>query len=136
LKFVRNFFTLFKTSELKLSNWHNSYATKKTCSNGLLNFALLANNESQLKTLFSNKNTSKKTPKWYVCTYLVSLSIIFQILMLVLSGIQINNPIHDDEDRYLKQRGLVLINNIVHVLSWVITALNIIINVFIQIDLN
>ncbi len=114
----------------KSHDWYDKYATKKTFSNGLMDGALLATNAAQLRTLLTTGFYNKEDPKWYISISLVATSLCCQIIMLILCGVLANNNLTDRN----KSTYLNVINNIVLVLTGIIFCLNIIVNVFVQID--
>ncbi|CAF0811382.1 unnamed protein product [Brachionus calyciflorus] len=92
--------------------------------------ALLATNAAQLRLLLTEGFMYPKDPKWVISISLVVASIIAQLAILVICGYLANNTLANRA----KKAYLEAMNNIVLVLTGVIFCLNIITNVFIQID--
>lgn len=61
----------------------NRYATKKTIAQGMLDIALLTANASQLKYVLQ---TGGKHPFYTLMIALISLSIVLQVSLLLLSN--------------------------------------------------
>merc|ERR1712141_890425 len=102
----------------------NRYATKKTIAQGMLDVALLTANASQLKYVLQvGENVH---PFYHLMLALIIVSIVLQvivgILFLVIGGLNIN----DDLD----QRTADILNDVITVLVFLITLVNIVINGF------
>merc|ERR1712109_560 len=102
----------------------NRYATKKTIAQGMLDVALLTANASQLKYVL--QLGEDKHDFYYLMLALIILSIILQaivgILFLVIGGFNINEePI---------EKVANILNDIITVLVFIITVINVIINGF------
>merc|ERR1711894_190563 len=102
----------------------NRYATKKTIAQGMLDVALLTANASQLKYVLQlGENVH---PFYHLMLALIIVSIVLQvivgILFLVIGGLNIN----DDPD----QRTADILNDVITVLVFLITLVNIVINGF------
>ncbi|XP_076345511.1 ninjurin-1-like isoform X2 [Tachypleus tridentatus] len=99
----------------------NSYATKKTIAQGMLDVALLTANASQLKYLLQ---MGERHEFYHLMVTLISISIILQIsaglVMIVKSRFNINKEWH--------HRRADILNN---TLTWIIFAITIL-NVFIS----
>jgi len=102
----------------------NRYATKKTIAQGLLDVALLTANASQLKYVL--QVGYDKHPFYYLMLSLIIISMILQlivgILFLVIGGMDINKK--------PSQRTADILNNVIVVLIFLITLVNVIINGF------
>ncbi|RNA11469.1 ninjurin-2-like isoform X1 [Brachionus plicatilis] len=108
----------------------NIYATKKTFSNGLMDGALLAANAAQLRLLLTDGFIYPKDPKWIISITLVIASIISQcVIFIILAYLAKNNLANKAKKPYLDA-----MNNVVLILTGIIFCLNVITNVFIQID--
>merc|ERR1719150_306325 len=102
----------------------NRYATKKTIAQGMLDVALLTANASQLKYVLQlGENVH---PFYHLMLALIIVSIVLQvivgILFLVIGGLNIN----DDPD----QRTADILNDVITVLVFLITLVNVVINGF------
>merc|ERR1711983_469712 len=102
----------------------NRYATKKTIAQGMLDVALLTANASQLKYFLQlGENVH---PFYHLMLALIIVSIVLQvivgILFLVIGGLNIN----DDPD----QRTADILNDVITVLVFLITLVNVVINGF------
>jgi len=105
----------------------NRYATKKTVAEGSFEVALLITNAVQLKLLLGNM---VKDPLWWVGLALVCVSLFIQVLngcILVLVGV-------DDITKVRRQNRLISLNNFSMVLSVLLAAINIILNVIVAVD--
>lgn len=65
--------------------------------------ALLATNAGQLRFLLSDGFFNPKDPKWFISIILVSASIIFQVIMLIILAYLANNNLAN------KRKNLTLI---------------------------
>ena len=92
--------------------------------------ALLATNAAQLRTLLTEGFIHPNDPKWIISISLVSTSIVAQLVILVILGYLANNTLANKA----KKPYLDIMNNMVLVLTGIIFCLNIVTNVFIQID--
>merc|ERR1719397_1475230 len=110
-----------ETSSEKLNV--NSYATKKTISQGLLDIALLTSNASQLKFVLS---VGEEYENYSVALGLIITSIVLQALvgvfLMVVGALDINDEKH--------HRTANIINNIATGVTFIITFINVIIGVF------
>lgn len=101
----------------------NSYATKKTVSQGLFDVALLTANASQLKY---SLQLGDKNKFYLVIVVLICTSIILQVLVGVLfiyqGLINLNEP--------NRQKRLNIINNLSTIMVFVITVINVFISGF------
>merc|ERR1712156_588694 len=102
----------------------NRYATKKTIAQGMLDVALLTANASQLKYVL--QLGENKHDFYYLMLALIILSIILQaivgILFLVIGGLNINEEPNE--------KVADILNDIITVLVFIITVINVIINGF------
>ena len=92
--------------------------------------ALLATNAAQLRQLLTEGFIHPNDPKWIISIILVSISIIAQLVVLVILGYLANNTLANKA----KKPYLNIMNDMVLVLTGIIFCLNIVSNVFIQID--
>lgn len=92
--------------------------------------ALLATNAAQLRQLLTEGFLNTKDPKWFISIILVVTSIILQLLTIFILAYLANNNLGDR----LKRRYINTMNNVVLLMSGIIFVINIISNVFIQID--
>ena len=92
--------------------------------------ALLATNAAQLKLLLSKGFYDTNDPKWYVSIVLVSASLASQVLILGLLGVLAQKDLADRTKKTMINR----MNNFVLLLTGIVFCLNIITNVFIQLD--
>ncbi|XP_054082049.1 ninjurin-A isoform X5 [Zeugodacus cucurbitae] len=101
----------------------NRYATKKTIAQGMLDIALLTANASQLKYILQ---VGEQHQFYKLMLVMISLSIILQllvgILFVVIGSLNIN--------RQKDQAAAVIINDIILVVIFVISVINIIISGF------
>ncbi|OXA56347.1 ninjurin-2 [Folsomia candida] len=100
----------------------NSYATKKTAGQGLLDFALLAANISKLQDLFRRK---RRDAVFYVLTTIICVSIALQLIVGVMMAVIGKMNLKTEENR----KKANFLNNVITVLLSVITFVNIIISV-------
>ncbi|XP_065081783.1 ninjurin-2 isoform X1 [Ochlerotatus camptorhynchus] len=101
----------------------NRYATKKTIAQGMLDIALLTANASQLKYILQ---VGEKHEFYTLMLVLISISIILQlivgILFVIIGSLNIN---HKHE-----QMAAIVINDIIVVLIFIISLMNVIISAF------
>ncbi|XP_036229812.1 ninjurin-1 isoform X4 [Bactrocera oleae] len=101
----------------------NRYATKKTIAQGMLDIALLTANASQLKYILQ---VGDQHQFYKLMLIMISLSIILQllvgILFVVIGSLNIN--------RQKDQVAAVIINDIILVIIFVISVINVIISGF------
>ncbi|XP_039959480.1 ninjurin-A isoform X5 [Bactrocera neohumeralis] len=101
----------------------NRYATKKTIAQGMLDIALLTANASQLKYILQ---VGDQHQFYKLMLIMISLSIILQllvgILFVVIGSLNIN--------RRKDQAAAVIINDIILVIIFVISVINVIISGF------
>ncbi|XP_026840330.1 ninjurin-2 isoform X8 [Drosophila persimilis] len=101
----------------------NRYATKKTIAQGMLDIALLTANASQLKYILQ---VGEQHQFYKLMLILISLSIVMQllvgILFVAIGGLNIN--------RQKDQTAAVILNDIILVVIFVISVLNVIISGF------
>ncbi|XP_058116000.1 ninjurin-2 [Anopheles ziemanni] len=101
----------------------NRYATKKTIAQGMLDIALLTANASQLKYILQ---VGEKHEFYGLMLTLISISIILQmlvgILFVVIGSLNIN--------RKPDQTAAIVLNDIILVLIFVISLINVIISGF------
>jgi len=101
----------------------NKYATKKTIAQGMLDIALLTANASQLKYVLQ---LGKKHEFYTVMLTLISSSIVLQvivgILFIAIGAMNINQQ--------QQQRTADILNDVVVLVIFVISAINIIISSF------
>ncbi|XP_058055604.1 ninjurin-2 [Anopheles bellator] len=101
----------------------NRYATKKTIAQGMLDIALLTANASQLKYILQ---VGEKHEFYALMLTLISISIILQmlvgILFVVIGSLNIN--------RKPDQTAAIVLNDVILVLIFVISLLNVIISGF------
>merc|ERR1712156_648431 len=102
----------------------NRYATKKTIAQGMLDVALLTANASQLKYVL--QLGEDRHDFYHLMLALIILSIVLQaivgILFLVIGGFNINEE--------PKEKVADILNDIITVLVFIITLINVIINGF------
>jgi hypothetical protein len=115
----------------------NKYTTKKTLSAGLIIGGLLAANAGQLRVLLADQMMNTRDAKWLVPFVLVCFSGAAQLVLLVLLAILANcslaiTAVGDGERR--RRNGLAIVNTVVLVISGMVFCVNIVSNVFIQID--
>jgi len=100
----------------------NRYATKKTVAQGMLDIALLTTNASQLKYLLQ---VGDGHGFYAVVLGLVITSILLQVLVgilfLILGGLDINDPEHQNTANILNTATVVV---------FIITLLNVVISGF------
>lgn len=113
---------LSNESEMKAMD-ANRYATKKTIAQGMLDIALLTANASQLKYILQ---VGDQHQFYKLMLIMISLSIILQllvgILFVVIGSLNIN--------RQKDQAAAVIINDIILVIIFVISVINVIISGF------
>ncbi|KAM8706482.1 hypothetical protein ACLKA7_010709 [Drosophila subpalustris] len=101
----------------------NRYATKKTIAQGMLDIALLTANASQLKYILQ---VGEQHQFYKLMLILISLSIVLQllvgILFVAIGSLNINKQ-HD-------QNAAIILNDIILVVIFVISVLNVIISGF------
>ncbi|XP_063229531.1 ninjurin-2-like isoform X1 [Bacillus rossius redtenbacheri] len=102
----------------------NSYATKKTIAQGMLDIALLTANASQLKYVLQ---VGEKHEFYSLMVALISVSIILQVVIGIInvtlgSAFNINKQPH--------QRVANAWNNVVLALNIITTAINVVISAF------
>ncbi|KAJ9583416.1 hypothetical protein L9F63_022237, partial [Diploptera punctata] len=101
----------------------NSYATKKTIAQGMLDIALLTANASQLKYVLQ---VGHQHEFYTLMVWLISISIILQVcvgvIFLVIGGLDINK--HKD------QRAAVILNDVTLIMVFVISLINVIVSGF------
>ncbi|XP_035893074.1 ninjurin-2 isoform X1 [Anopheles stephensi] len=101
----------------------NRYATKKTIAQGMLDIALLTANASQLKYILQ---VGDKHEFYGLMLTLISISIILQmlvgILFVVIGSLNIN--------RKPDQTAAIVLNDVILVLIFVISLINVIISGF------
>jgi len=102
----------------------NRYATKKTIAQGMLDVALLTANASQLKYVLQLGDSH---PFYELMISLIVISIILQvvagILFLVIGGLNIN-------DGSPNQRTADILNDVIVVVIFLITLINVVISGF------
>merc|ERR1711997_1036520 len=102
----------------------NRYATKKTIAQGMLDIALLTANASQLKYVL--QLGEERHDFYHLMLALIILSIVLQaivgILFLVIGGFNINEE--------PKEKVADILNDIITVLVFIITLINVVINGF------
>ncbi|XP_005188342.1 ninjurin-1 isoform X3 [Musca domestica] len=101
----------------------NRYATKKTIAQGMLDIALLTANASQLKYILQ---VGEQHQFYKLMLVLISLSIILQllvgILFVIIGSLNIN--------RKTDQTAAVILNDIIMVVIFVISVINVVISGF------
>ncbi|XP_055550257.1 ninjurin-2 isoform X1 [Wyeomyia smithii] len=101
----------------------NRYATKKTIAQGMLDIALLTANASQLKYILQ---VGEKHEFYTLMLTLISISIILQlvvgILFVIIGSLNIN--------RKPEQMTAIILNDIILVLIFLISLINVIISGF------
>ncbi|XP_055642868.1 ninjurin-2 isoform X1 [Toxorhynchites rutilus septentrionalis] len=101
----------------------NRYATKKTIAQGMLDIALLTANASQLKYILQ---VGEKHEFYTLMLVLISISIILQlivgVLFVIIGSLNIN--------RKPDQTAAIIINDVILVLIFLISLINVIISGF------
>ncbi|XP_038121028.1 ninjurin-2 isoform X3 [Culex quinquefasciatus] len=101
----------------------NRYATKKTIAQGMLDIALLTANASQLKYILQ---VGEKHEFYTLMLTLISISIILQlivgILFVIIGSLNIN--------RKTDQTAAVILNDVILVLIFLLSLINVIISGF------
>ncbi|XP_008474582.1 ninjurin-2 isoform X2 [Diaphorina citri] len=101
----------------------NRYATKKTIAQGMLDIALLTANASQLKYILQ---VGEKHEFYTLMLVLISTSIVLQIivgvLFLIIGGMNINKACNC--------RAANILNDVILIIIFLISAINVIISVF------
>jgi hypothetical protein len=110
--------------------FYNKYTTKKSIAHGLVVGALLAANAAQLRVLLCDQMLNSRDPKWIVPFVLVCLSGLAQLLLLIFLAVLANFNLANHE----KKNAINVLNNIVLALCGIVFCVNIVSNVFIQID--
>ena len=116
------FISLQQSSSTKEFN-ANSYATRKTISQGLLDVALLTANVNQLKQCIQN-GISNQGIMIKISIGMILGSILLQIIVGTLCIYLGYGNIHNEN----RQKRMVFINNTVTYLTFLITVLNVIIS--------
>uniref|UniRef100_A0A1A9X1I4 Ninjurin-2 n=1 Tax=Glossina brevipalpis TaxID=37001 RepID=A0A1A9X1I4_9MUSC len=101
----------------------NRYATKKTIAQGMLDIALLTANASQLKYILQ---VGEQHQFYKLMLILISLSIVLQLLVGILFVIIGSLNINREKD----QRAAVIMNDVILVVVFVISVINVIISGF------
>ncbi|XP_055608574.1 ninjurin-2 isoform X2 [Uranotaenia lowii] len=101
----------------------NRYATKKTIAQGMLDIALLTANASQLKYILQ---VGEKHEFYTLMLVLISISIILQLivglLFVIIGSLNIN--------RKRDQTAAIILNDVILVLIFAISLINVIISGF------
>ncbi|XP_062712808.1 ninjurin-2-like isoform X1 [Aedes albopictus] len=101
----------------------NRYATKKTIAQGMLDIALLTANASQLKYILQ---VGEKHEFYTLMLTLISISIILQLVVgiffVVIGSLNIN--------RKNEQTAAIVLNDVIVVLIFIISLMNVIISGF------
>ncbi|KAM7359736.1 ninjurin C isoform 1-T1 [Cochliomyia hominivorax] len=101
----------------------NRYATKKTIAQGMLDIALLTANASQLKYILQ---VGEQHQFYKLMLILISLSIVLQLLVGILFVIIGSLNINRKQD----QTAAIILNDIILVVIFVISVINVIISGF------
>ncbi|XP_013107120.1 ninjurin-1 isoform X2 [Stomoxys calcitrans] len=101
----------------------NRYATKKTIAQGMLDIALLTANASQLKYILQ---VGEQHQFYKLMLILISLSIILQLLVGILFVIIGSLNINRKQD----QTAAIILNDIIMVIVFVISVINVVISGF------
>ncbi|XP_075147062.1 ninjurin C isoform X3 [Haematobia irritans] len=101
----------------------NRYATKKTIAQGMLDIALLTANASQLKYILQ---VGEQHQFYKLMLILISLSIILQLLVGILFVIIGSLNINRKQD----QTAAIILNDIIMVVVFVISVINVVISGF------
>nr|XP_006814841.1 PREDICTED: ninjurin-1-like [Saccoglossus kowalevskii] len=104
----------------------NTYASKKTVTQGMLDIALLTANTSYLNLLCQQYNSGNQPNFFWFLVTLLALSITFQLMTAILLFFKLRYNINKDE----QQQRADLFNNIATLLVIVITVLNVFIASF------
>lgn len=101
----------------------NSYATRKTVAQGMLDIALLTANASQLRYVLSlgERHENYELMVGLIVTSLV-LQILVGILFLIIGALNIN--------KIEQQRAANILNNIITLMLFAITLINVVLNSF------
>ncbi|XP_037814969.1 ninjurin-2 isoform X2 [Lucilia sericata] len=101
----------------------NRYATKKTIAQGMLDIALLTANASQLKYILQ---VGEQHQFYKLMLILISLSIVLQLMVgiffVIIGSLNIN--------RKKDQTAAIILNDIILVVIFVISVINVIISGF------
>ncbi|XP_033607959.1 ninjurin-1 isoform X3 [Cryptotermes secundus] len=101
----------------------NSYATKKTIAQGMLDIALLTANASQLKYVLQ---LGHQHEFYTLMVWLISISIVLQVsvgvILLVVGGLDINR--HGD------QRPAIILNDVTLIMIFIISLINVVVSGF------
>ncbi|XP_023307519.1 ninjurin-A isoform X2 [Lucilia cuprina] len=101
----------------------NRYATKKTIAQGMLDIALLTANASQLKYILQ---VGEQHQFYKLMLILISLSIVLQLMVgiffVIIGSLNIN--------RKQDQTAAIILNDIILVVIFVISVINVIISGF------
>ncbi|XP_020715356.1 ninjurin-2 isoform X4 [Ceratitis capitata] len=101
----------------------NRYATKKTIAQGMLDIALLTANASQLKYILQ---VGEQHQFYKLMLIMISLSIVLQLLVGILFVLIGSLNINHQKD----QTAAMIINDVILVVIFVISVLNVIISGF------
>ncbi|KAH8382700.1 hypothetical protein KR009_004869, partial [Drosophila setifemur] len=101
----------------------NRYATKKTIAQGMLDIALLTANASQLKYILQ---VGEQHQFYKLMLILISLSIVLQLLVGILFVVIGSLNINKEKD----QTAAVILNDVILVVVFVISVVNVIISGF------
>jgi hypothetical protein len=110
--------------------FYNKYTTKKSIAHGLIVGGLLAANAAQLRVLLADQMMNVREPKWMIPFVLVCCSGLAQLVLLILLAVLSNFNLVD----HAKKNAMNALNNIVLAVSGIVFCVNIVSNVFIQID--
>jgi hypothetical protein len=114
-----------------LSNIFNSYATKKTYATGFFNLALIATNFTQLKQVITacSSMSDVSITNMVILSFIV-ISLLLQVFLVVLLVFLAKNGEFYDEE---KREQLIKNNNIVTLIVFAISIINVFINVFLNV---